>query len=132
MTGTLVIVGVFLVANLKWADQVRGHVRASAWCSCSRASRLLRYFVPVVPLQPALQSYWLVIHIIVAVLGTAFFALGFALSGLQLLAVPARAPGGRVAAPAIPVPVDASRARSRSRTWRTGSTSSASSPGPSP
>ena len=44
-----------------------------------------RYYVEIVPLPPALQSYWLVIHVFVATLATGFFALGFGLSLLQLL-----------------------------------------------
>jgi cytochrome c-type biogenesis protein CcsB len=84
MTGTLVIIGVFLVANLKWPIKYLGTF-VLGLVLVLQGIALLRYYVPVVPLQPALQSYWLVIHIIVAVLGTAFFALGFALSGLQLL-----------------------------------------------
>jgi cytochrome c-type biogenesis protein CcsB len=84
MTGTLVIIGVFLVANLKWQIKYVGTF-VLGLVLVLQGIALLRYYVPVVPLQPALQSYWLVIHIIVAVLGTAFFALGFALSGLQLL-----------------------------------------------
>ncbi len=84
MTGTLVIVGVFLLANLKWDIKYLGTFIVGLVLVLQGVA-LLRYYVPVVPLQPALQSYWLVIHIIVAVLGTAFFALGFALSGLQLL-----------------------------------------------
>src|SRR3712207_8177139 len=40
--------------------------------------------VDVVPLPPALQSYWLVIHVLVAILATAFFTVGAALSGVQL------------------------------------------------
>lgn len=84
MTGTLVIIGVFLVANLKWDIKYLGTFIVGL-VLVLQGIALLRYYVPVVPLQPALQSYWLVIHIIVAVLGTAFFALGFALSALQLL-----------------------------------------------
>ncbi|WP_199245898.1 c-type cytochrome biogenesis protein CcsB [Leifsonia sp. AG29] len=84
MTGTLVIIGVFLLANLKWDIKYVGTF-VLGLVLVLQGIALLRYYVPVVPLQPALQSYWLVIHIIVAVLGTAFFALGFALSGLQLL-----------------------------------------------
>jgi cytochrome c-type biogenesis protein CcsB len=45
----------------------------------------LRFYVEVAPLPPALQSAWLVIHVFVASLGTGFFALGFALSAVQLL-----------------------------------------------
>ena len=37
------------------------------------------------PLQAALDSYWLVIHILVAVLATGFLTLSFGLSVLQLL-----------------------------------------------
>ena len=37
------------------------------------------------PLPPALQSAWLVIHVFVASSATGFFALGFALSVVQLL-----------------------------------------------
>ena len=43
------------------------------------------FYVPVVPLPPALQSAWLVIHVLVALLATAFFGIAFAVSGSQLL-----------------------------------------------
>ncbi len=84
MTGTFVIIAVFLLANLRWDIKYVGTF-VLGLVLVLQGIALVRYYVPVVPLQPALQSYWLVIHIIVAVLGTAFFALGFALSGLQLL-----------------------------------------------
>ncbi|MBK0422308.1 c-type cytochrome biogenesis protein CcsB [Leucobacter sp. CSA2] len=45
----------------------------------------VNYYVEIVPLQPALDSYWLVIHILVAVLAVGFFTLSFGLSVLQLL-----------------------------------------------
>lgn len=45
----------------------------------------INFYVPIVPLQPALDSYWLVIHILVAVLSVGFFTLSFGLSVLQLL-----------------------------------------------
>ncbi|EYT55974.1 cytochrome C biogenesis protein [Leucobacter sp. UCD-THU] len=45
----------------------------------------INYYVEIVPLQPALDSYWLVIHILVAVLAVAFLTLSFGLSILQLL-----------------------------------------------
>ena len=45
----------------------------------------VNYYVEIVPLQPALDSYWLVIHILVAVLAVAFFTLSFGLSVLQLM-----------------------------------------------
>lgn len=45
----------------------------------------VNFYVPIVPLPPALDSYWLVIHILVAVLAVAFFSLSFGLSLLQLM-----------------------------------------------
>lgn len=84
MTGTLVMVGVFLLITLKWPLQYLGTFLMGL-VLVLQGIALLRYYVPVVPLVPALQSYWLVIHILVAITGTAFFALGFILSGLQLL-----------------------------------------------
>ena len=84
MTGTLIITGVFLFANLKW------NLRFVGTFSTGLTLVLLglaatRYYVEVVPLPPALQSYWLVIHVFVATLATGFFSLGFSLSFLQLL-----------------------------------------------
>lgn len=45
----------------------------------------LNFYVPVTPLPPALQSYWLVIHVFVATLATGFFSVGAGLSVVQLL-----------------------------------------------
>lgn len=45
----------------------------------------INYYVPIVPLPPALDSYWLVIHIIVAVLAVGFFTISFGLSVMQLM-----------------------------------------------
>ncbi|WP_241898053.1 MULTISPECIES: c-type cytochrome biogenesis protein CcsB [unclassified Leucobacter] len=45
----------------------------------------VNFYVSIVPLVPALNSYWLVIHILVAVLATGFLTLSFGLSVLQLL-----------------------------------------------
>ena len=84
MTGTLMIVGVFLAVNIKWNMKFIGtFITGFALLFLGLAST--RYYVEVVPLPPALQSYWLVIHVFVASLGTGFFALGFALSLAQLL-----------------------------------------------
>ena len=84
MTGTLVMVGIFLLINLRWPLQYLGTFLMGL-VLVLQGIALLRYYVPVTPLVPALQSYWLVIHILVAITGTAFFALGFVLSALQLL-----------------------------------------------
>lgn len=45
----------------------------------------LNFYVPIVPLPDALDSYWLVIHISVAILSVGFFTLSFGLSVLQLM-----------------------------------------------
>ena len=84
MTGTLLIVTVFLIvltrADLRFLGTfITGMVLVLLGIAA------LRFYVEVAPLPPALQSAWLVIHVFVASLGTGFFALGFALSGVQLL-----------------------------------------------
>ena len=84
MTGTLLIVTVFLIvltrADLRFLGTfVTGLVLVLLGVAA------LRFYVEVAPLPPALQSVWLVIHVFVASLGTGFFALGFALSAVQLL-----------------------------------------------
>ncbi len=43
------------------------------------------YWTPVGRLVPALQSYWLIIHVSIAVLSSALFTLTFAMSALQLV-----------------------------------------------
>lgn len=45
----------------------------------------VNFYVDVIPLPPALQSVWLVIHVFVASLATGFFAIGAGLSIMQLL-----------------------------------------------
>ena len=84
LTGTLVIIGIFLLANLRWDIRWIGTFILGLVCVLLMIAQV-RYYVPVVPLPPALQSYWLVVHILVAILGTAFFALGFALAAAQLM-----------------------------------------------
>ncbi len=44
----------------------------------------ISFWTPVGHLVPALQSYWLIIHVSIAVLSSAFFTLTFAMSVLQL------------------------------------------------
>lgn len=84
MTGTGIIVAVFLLVNLKWDLRFIGaFITGMVLLLLGLAAT--RYYVEIVPLPPALQSYWLVIHVFVATLATGFFALGFALSLSQLL-----------------------------------------------
>ncbi|SOE01831.1 cytochrome c-type biogenesis protein CcsB [Rathayibacter rathayi NCPPB 2980 = VKM Ac-1601] len=84
MTGTLIIIGVFLAVQLRWDLRFLGAF-ITGLVLVLLGVAIVNYYVAVVPIPPALQSYWLVIHVLVAILGTAFFALGFALSVTQLL-----------------------------------------------
>ncbi|MCL3863054.1 c-type cytochrome biogenesis protein CcsB [Actinotalea sp. K2] len=46
---------------------------------------LTAFYVPADAVEPALQSYWLVIHVSIAVIATGLFTVAFAVSTLQLL-----------------------------------------------
>lgn len=87
LTGTLVITTVYLVVitfsrktDLRFLGTfITGLVLVSLGVAT------VNFYVSVVPLPPALQSYWLVIHVFVATAAVGFFALGFALSIVQLM-----------------------------------------------
>ena len=84
MTGTLVIVTVYLVVNIKIDLRFLGtFITGLVLILLGLAS--VNFYVAVTPLPPALQSIWLIIHVFVASTGTGFFALGFGLSLAQLL-----------------------------------------------
>lgn len=84
LTATLAIVGIFLIVNI-WVDIRFIGVFVTGLVLLFLGVTRVNYYVPVVPLPPALESYWLVIHIIVAILAVGFFSLAFALSVVQLL-----------------------------------------------
>lgn len=87
LTGTLVITTVYLVVitfsrttDLRFLGTfITGLVLVSLGVAT------VNFYVSVVPLPPALQSVWLVIHVFVATASVGFFALGFALSVVQLM-----------------------------------------------
>jgi cytochrome c-type biogenesis protein CcsB len=84
LTATLVLVGVFLgISLVRDVRFVGAFVTGFALLSLGIVT--VNFYVAVSPLPPALQSVWLVIHVMVAVLGTGFFATGAALSVAQLL-----------------------------------------------
>ncbi|HEX6953926.1 MAG TPA: c-type cytochrome biogenesis protein CcsB [Agromyces sp.] len=87
LTGTLVITTVYLVViTLSRATDLRflgTFITGLVLVSLGVAT--VNFYVSVVPLPPALQSYWLVIHVFVATTAVGFFALGFALSVVQLM-----------------------------------------------
>lgn len=84
LTGTAIIVGVYLavqfVVNLRFLGAYVMGLNLILL-----AIGTVNYYVAVSPLPPALQSAWLVIHVFVAILGTAFFAIAAGLSAAQLV-----------------------------------------------
>ncbi len=86
LTATAIIVGVFLATQF-WQDLRFLGVFISGFALVALGVSTTNFYVDVVPLPPALQSVWLIIHVFVATLGTGFFALGAGLSVAQLLKV---------------------------------------------
>lgn len=84
LTASAIIVGVFLAVQF-WQDLRFLGAYISGFTLVVLGVATVNFYVDVVPLPVALQSVWLVIHVFVAVLGTAFFALGAGLSVTQLL-----------------------------------------------
>jgi cytochrome c-type biogenesis protein CcsB len=84
LTGTAIIVGVFLALQF-WQDIRFLGAFISGFALIALGVATVNFYVDVVPLPPALQSVWLVIHVFVATLGTGFFAVGAGLSVVQLL-----------------------------------------------
>ncbi|MEO5779029.1 c-type cytochrome biogenesis protein CcsB [Arthrobacter oryzae] len=83
-TGAFVAVAVFLLALIRRDLRFLGtFVTGLAIIMLVAAS--VAYWTPVGHLVPALQSYWLIIHVSIAVLSSALFTLTFAMSALQLV-----------------------------------------------
>jgi cytochrome c-type biogenesis protein CcsB len=84
LTGILIIVGVFLLVNL-WHKVAYLGTYVTGFALLALVLATVNFYVGPVPLPPPLQSVWIVVHVLVAILGTAFFALGAGLAVLQLL-----------------------------------------------
>ena len=84
LTGTAIIVAVYLVVG-RFVDLSFLGAYVMGLNLVLLAIGSVNYYVEVVPLQPALQSAWLVIHVLVAILGTGFFAIAAGLSIAQLI-----------------------------------------------
>jgi len=84
VTGVAIIVGVFVLSRL-WRDLNFLGVFITGIAVVFLGAATVNFYVPPVPLLPALQTYWIVIHVFVAALATGFFALGAGLSLLQLI-----------------------------------------------
>ncbi|RLQ81215.1 c-type cytochrome biogenesis protein CcsB [Mycetocola zhadangensis] len=84
MTGAMLIIATFLVVLTRVDLRFLGTFIVGL-VLVFLGIAAVNFYVEIVPLPPALQSAWLVIHVFVASIGTALFALGFALSVLQLV-----------------------------------------------
>jgi len=84
MTGTLLIMAVFLLALTRKDLRFLGAI-VTGLVVLMLGVTSVGFRVDVVPLPDALKSYWLVIHVLVAILATSFFTIGFALSVVQLI-----------------------------------------------
>ncbi|MDX2377729.1 c-type cytochrome biogenesis protein CcsB [Microbacterium sp. LRZ72] len=84
LTGTLLIVAVFLLV-LRWYDLrfLGGFLIGMVVLLLGGAT--VAFYVEVVPLMDPLKSVWLVIHVFVASLATALFAIACGISVTQLL-----------------------------------------------
>ena len=84
LTASAIIVGVFIAVQA-WQNLRFLGAYITGFSLIVLGFGTVGFYVSVVPLPPALQSYWLVIHVFVATLGTAFFAIGAGLSLMQLI-----------------------------------------------
>ncbi|MCO5295151.1 MAG: c-type cytochrome biogenesis protein CcsB [Homoserinimonas sp.] len=84
MISSGIIVGVFLFIQF-WQDLRFLGTYVAGFTLVVLGVGTVLFYVPVAPLPPALQSYWLVIHVFLATLATAFFGVGAGLSLIQLL-----------------------------------------------
>jgi cytochrome c-type biogenesis protein CcsB len=84
LTASAIIVGVFIAVQA-WQNLRFLGAYITGFSLIVLGFGTVGFYVDVMPLPPALQSYWLVIHVFVATLGTAFFAIGAGLSLVQLI-----------------------------------------------
>ncbi|MCA4133133.1 c-type cytochrome biogenesis protein CcsB [Arthrobacter sp. M4] len=83
-TGAFVAAAVFLLALIRRDLRFLGTF-VIGLVTIMLVAAAVAYPTPVGHLVPALQSYWLVIHVSIAVLSSALFTLTFAMSALQLV-----------------------------------------------
>ncbi len=84
LTATTAIVAVFILAQFFVEVRYLGSLVTGLTVLFLGVSKV-NFYVAIVPLPPALDTYWLVIHITVAVLAVGFLTLSFGLSVLQLM-----------------------------------------------
>lgn len=84
MAGTVIMMGVFVLIQ-PWRDLRFLGTYITGAVVLLLGVAMVNFYVPVAPVPVPLQSAWLVFHVLVALLGTGFFALGAGLSIAQLL-----------------------------------------------
>ncbi|MEG9493440.1 MAG: c-type cytochrome biogenesis protein CcsB, partial [Microbacterium aurum] len=84
LTGTMLIVAVYLGVLFKYDLRFLGTF-ITGLVVVLLGGTVIWFYTAVVPLSDPLKSVWLVIHVFVASLATALFALAFGLSIMQLL-----------------------------------------------
>lgn len=83
-TGALIVSVVFLI-SLIFRDLRFVGVLVSGLALIMMTAATIGFPTPVGQLKPALQSYWLVIHVSIAVLSSGIFTITFAMAILQLI-----------------------------------------------
>ncbi|MDR7255738.1 cytochrome c-type biogenesis protein CcsB [Nocardioides sp. BE266] len=84
LTGTFVVVALFLATTNRWRLSWLGPI-VVGFVLCVLLADVLWLYEPVAPLTEALESYWLVIHVVAACIATGAFTLGGITSILYLL-----------------------------------------------
>ncbi len=84
LTGTFVVVAIFLATTQRWRLAWLGPI-VVGFVLCILLAAVLWLYEPVAPLTEALESYWLVIHVVAACIATGAFTLGGITSILYLL-----------------------------------------------
>ena len=84
ITGSFIVTAIYLL-SLIWRDIRFIATFVSGFVVLIIGWANTRFYVQVESLMPALQDYWLVIHVSVAILATAFFMIGAALAAALLM-----------------------------------------------
>src|SRR5688572_17265738 len=82
MVGLLVVAGYLLVERLSKVRSLGGFALGAAVLTMAGATMV---YVPAGPLVPALNSYWIRIHVVAAMTGSSLFILGFVFTVLYLV-----------------------------------------------
>lgn len=84
LMGTFVAVAAFLALCVRRDLRFLGTFVVGL-STLAMALGLVVFYTPAAPVEPALQSYWLVIHVSIATIATGLFTVGVVASVLQLL-----------------------------------------------